>query len=79
MIYIYLPAPFKAFPRMQSKRYSEQLDHIKFQVKLEIALKKEALKMRYAEKKGAAYQAVSKDEIIKRLEEQAKNNSAFSK
>ena len=69
----------KAFPRMQSKRYSEQLDHIKFQVKLEIALKKEALKMKYAAKKGAAYQAVSKDEIIKKLEEQAKNNSAYSK
>lgn len=62
----------KAFPRMQSKRYSEQLEHIRFQVKLEIELKKEALKMKYAEKKGAAYQPLSKDEIIKKLEDQTK-------
>ena len=63
---------------MQSKRYSEQLEHFKFQVKLEIELKKEALKMKYAEKKGAAYQPLSKDEIIKKLEDQTKA-SACSK
>ena len=62
----------KAFPKMQSKRYSEQLEHIRFQVKLEIELKKEALKMKYAEKKGVAYQPLSKDEITKKLEDQAK-------
>lgn len=62
----------QAFPRMQSKRYGEQLEHFKFQLKVEFALKKEMLKAKYAQKKGEPCEAASREEIIKRLEEQTK-------
>jgi len=61
-----------AFPKIKSPIYSEQLEHFKLQLKIAIELKREEIKSNYARKKGLPYEAVSKEEIIKKIENQKK-------
>lgn len=60
----------KAFPNIKNHLYNDQIDHIRFQLKVDIETKREKLKRIYAQKKGLPYEIVSKDEIIKKIEEQ---------
>lgn len=65
----------QAFPKMKSFRYAEQLEHIRFQFKIEFEQKKEELKLKHAHKKGKSYQALSRDEIIRKIEQEEKKSS----